>query len=60
MPKWRFGVDINSSVDPTKWVLKIEEGGSQDRGLVSLPSGQNREGWAVLELVLLVNCWVAK
>jgi hypothetical protein len=26
MPKWRFDVIINSSVDSTKWILKIGKG----------------------------------
>jgi hypothetical protein len=32
-PKWQFDVDINGSADPTKWILKYERGGSQERGV---------------------------
>ncbi len=32
-PKWRFDVDIGRSVDPRKWILKEDGGGSQDSTL---------------------------
>jgi hypothetical protein len=58
--KWHIDEDINSSVDPTKWTLKLETGGSQDSSLTSRPSGQKRESWVFLELELLVSRQIAK
>ncbi len=59
VPKWHFDVDIHSSVDPTKCILKLERGGSQDN---FWPHDQvvKRDGWVVMELVLFINCQVVK
>ncbi len=61
VPKWRFDVDINRSVDPRKWILKEDGGGSQDSSLEPYDQAVKvREGWVDLEPIVLVNCRVAK
>jgi hypothetical protein len=57
-----FDVDINSSADPTKCILKWEKGGSQDSGLASQPSGQKREGcsFGSSAYCQLSNCQMSK
>jgi hypothetical protein len=59
--EWCFDVDINRSVDPRKWILKLEWGGSQDSSLE--PYNQVvkvKEGRVDLEPVLPINCRVAE
>ncbi len=58
--KWCFDVDINSSVDPTEWILKYYEGGNHDSSLASLPSGQSKRGVGRLGTSAPCQSWVCQ
>ncbi len=53
MPKLRFDVDINESLDPVSGTLNMKRGGSQDSNLELYDQVVKvGEGWVELEFVL--------